>query len=357
MLSPPSSPRSLPREASGPTPESDPWRIEPLAGWHLALLGDPAFLPLHAVLQQAVLWGVPERLLRLITNRQSLAPQVLVAFAPHSQTVLGLVVSRRLNRSGTCWQMQHLRTTRADLRSSLSAALLREAIQRAQGATSWVASASSLDLGRMAMLREQGFQPLRNDHLWFWQSGCIQQDKQPSDLQLRPLNRRTAPQLWHLEQAACPAQLRQILDRRVEDLLDQSQSKGWMLLDPSRQEAVAAVRWLGDHAGGGHEIELTVHPGWGHLYGAPTTWLLEQIGRSLDAGAALWLRSDGRDAERQRWLHNLGAEERGERVLMARSLWRRAPLVPQNTAGRRIEAVLEQLQPRRRPAPSPLQRP
>ena len=111
-------------------------------------------------------------------------------------------------------------------------ALLREAIQRTTGATSWIASAASLDTDRQAQLREQGFQPLRTDRIWRWQPQGRVAPPIPSELQLRRLQRRSGPLLWHLEQAACPAQLRQLLDRRPEDLLDQSQNRGWMLLDP-----------------------------------------------------------------------------------------------------------------------------
>ena len=353
-IQPPTS--SSPGPQSGPArtdPES--WRLEPLAGWHLPLLSDPAFLPLQAVLQRAVLLGLPERLMQALLARPSLAPQVLVALS--GQTPLGLIVCRRLNRSGSCWQMQHLRLAPAAARQELAATLLRAAIQRARGAASWIAAASTLDDTRLAMLREQGFQPLRTDRLWCWRpnpaASTTVAPALPPELQLTPLNRRSAPLLWHLEQAACPAQLRQLLDRRVEDLLDQSHGRGWMLVDPSREQAVAAVRWIGEHAGGGHDVELSIHPGWEHLVGAASELLLRQAHAALGARDPLWLRCDVRDGAQQRWLAGLGAEERGERVLMARSVWRRQGLQAPVRAARRIEAMLDQWQPRRRPLPTP----
>jgi hypothetical protein len=344
------------REPWRPEDSESEWRIEPLAGWHLALLGDPAFLPLHPVLQRAVLFGLPERILQTLARRPSLAPEVLVAFAPRSQDALGLIVSRRLNRSGSCWQLQHLRTTPAADRRRLGGTLLRLAIARASGARSWIAQGSSLDPDRLALLREQGFQPLRTDQLWCWQPGEPSGDPPPglpADLRLQPLNRRTAALLWHLEQAACPAQLRQLLDRRIEDLLDQSRGRGWLLVDPNRSQAVAAARWTGDHAGGGHDLEVTLHEGWEHLLGSATEALLRHTAARL-GGGSLWLRCDVRDQARQAWLQRLGAEPRGERVLMARSVWRRPTQPAVAHSGRRIEAVLEQLQPRRRPLPTPV---
>ncbi len=333
-------------------PES--WRIEPLAGWHLPLLSDPAFLPLQPLLQRAVLLGLPERLLQALLARPSLAPQVLVAFG--GQAPLGLIVSRRLNRSGSCWQMQHLRLAPAACRQELGATLLRAAIERARGAASWIAAASSLDNVRLALLREQGFQPLRTDRLWCWRPGnrlTSDGDEPPAGLKLVPLNRRSAALLWHLEQATCPAQLRQLLDRRIEDLLDQSHGRGWMLVDPSRDQAVAAVRWVGEHPGGGHDVELSVHPGWEQLVGGATELLLHQAHRGLGADGPLWLRCEIGNGAQQRWLAGVGAEERGERVLMARSVWHRQQPQTSLRAARRIEAMLEQWQPRRRPLPTP----
>ena len=309
------------------------------------------------MLQRAALLGLPQQVLTLLGRHRSLAAQVMVAFAEHSQTVLGLVVSRPLNRSGSCWQVQHLRTTRADVRQALSADLLRAAIERAN-ASSWVAAAASDDSQRLAVLREQGFQPLRQDQIWCLPSSAASPRPEAAsalgELQLLPLSRRTAPQLWHLEQAACPAQLRQILDRRIEDLLDQSQGLGWILRDPSRDVAVAAVRWQGDHPGGGHDLELTVQPGWDQLHGPRLLMLLSQMAQQWP-GSLLWLRSDPYDSSRVAWLQSIGAQQRGERVLMARSLWRRQPTAEHQQQGnRRLEAVLAQLQPRRRPVPSPL---
>jgi hypothetical protein len=126
-------------------------------------------------------------------------------------------------------------------------------------------------------------------------------------------------------------------------------------VDGARNQAVAGVRWLADHPGGGHDLELTVHPGWTHLIGAGTERLLLQAQQALGGAETLWLRTDVHDAALEQWLLRRGATPRGERVLMARSVWRRQDLhAPARQAARRIEAVLEQLQPRRRPLPTPL---
>ncbi|MFM9101210.1 MAG: hypothetical protein ACKOPS_07690, partial [Cyanobium sp.] len=173
----------------------------------------------------------------------------------------------------------------------------------------------------------------------------------PSPLQLRSLDGRTGPLLWHLEQSTCQAPLRQLLDRRVEDLLDRSEGRAWLLIDSDRNEAVAAVRWLADHPAGGERVELSVHPGWSQLYGAPT----EQLLRCLSSGERpLWLSAEVGDTARHGWLQEFGAVEQGEEVLLARTVWRRQEGRVALPTAQRLGAVLQQLQPGRRPVPTPL---
>jgi hypothetical protein len=270
---------------------------------------------------------------------------------------VGLIVSRRFNRRGSCWRIEHLRMALARggegsllPQHDVTADLVRETIQRVPGASSWIAVVSSLDRERLAMLREQGFQPQRSESLWRWTAAPTSCAPAPSDLQLRTLSRRSAPLLWHLEQAACPAHLRQLLDRHVDDLLDRNGRRGFLLVDPSRNEAVAGARLLERHPCGGHHVELSLHPGWGHLLGAPLELLLHRLARP---GETLWLRSEAGDEARRSWLGRIGAEAHGDQVVMARSVWRRQESLPAERAARRLGAVLEQFQPRRRPLPTP----
>ena len=343
------------------TLQATPLEVKPLRGWQLPLLQEPGFLELVPLLQRSLLLHTPERLLHRLAPRPALAPDVLVAFR-EPQHPLGLVVSQRLNRSGSCWQLQHLRTSEACLeageagRLAIEAALVREAIQRSRHAASWIATSSSCDDERLAVLRQQGFQPLRREILWRWQppeAAARLQRSLPRELQLRSLNRRTALAMWQLEQATLPAQLRQLLDRRVDDLLDQSEAPSLMLIDTARNQAVAGARRLRPGSRGVPELELSLHPGWPQLLGEPLQLLLEQC-----AGAAeqVVVRSDVLDTGRSRWLQALGMAPEGEEVLMARSVWRRHTPQPSQEMARRLEAVLGQLQPRQRPIPTPLGR-
>ncbi|WP_398334822.1 hypothetical protein [Vulcanococcus sp.] len=355
-----------PPAATTPSPAGlqggGPLSIQPLKGWHLPLLQDGDYDDLIPLLQRALLLQGPERLLHSLAPRPSLAPDVLVAHRDPQQP-LGVVVSERFNRSGSCWQLQHLRSGAACLqageagRMAIEAALVRAAIQRSRGAASWIATSASCDSVRLAALRQLGFQPLRRETLWRWEPPAeadqLDPSSVPSELQLTRLNRRSASNLWQLEQAVLPAQLRQLLDRSVDDLLDQSEQPSLMLVDANRRQAVAGARRLRLGQRPVVEIELSLHPGWGHLLGAPLQLLLEQAA----AGAAqVLVRCDNLDAERAAWLQDLGMAPEGEEVLMARSVWRRHAPQQTQAMAQRLEAVLGQLQPRQRPIPTPLGR-
>ena len=357
-----SSPPTPSLQPSSPQPPS--LSVQPLRAWQLPYLQGDAFDDLTPLLQRALLLQGPERLLHSLTPRPPLAPEVLVAYRD-PQLPLGLVVSERLNRSGSCWQLQHLRSSQACLavgeagRLAVEAALVRAAIQSSRAAASWIATSASGDTVRLAALRQLGFQPLRRETLWRWEpSGTLPDASEagadlPADLQLTRLNRRSAAAMWQLEQAALPAQLRQLLDRSVDDLLDQSEQPSLMLIDSNRRQAVAGARRLRPGQRGLAEVELTLHPGWQHLLGRPLQVLLECSG----AGAAqLLVRSDSLDPERGRWLQELGLAPEGEEVLMARSVWRRHAPQQTQAMARKLEAVLGQWQPRQRPIPTPLGR-
>lgn len=331
--------------------------VERLQGWHLPLLQDPAFLPFLPQLQRALILELPERLLGAVLPSFPNGPAVHVALLrhpAHPPRPLGLIITRRLNRRGTCWEVDHL--AMAQLRepfspsiSEVAEALMRVAIQGTAGVSSWTATASILDSQRLAFLRAQGFQQVRSDQLWQWQPQG-EPPALPPELRVAPLNRQSAALMWHLEQSCCPAHLRQIFDRRIEDLLDQSGGCGWVLLDHGRNEAVAAIRHQVHHPEVGVLAELSLQPGRDDLYGAAGAWLLHRLARS---SSPLVLRADRDDASRHAWLESLGASLLGEQSLMARTVWRRQEAQPARPASLRLDAMLEQWKPAPRSLPTP----
>lgn len=352
-----------PIKASAPTDPggssaSGAWFIQPLQGWHFPHLQDPCFQPLLPLLQRSLLLALPDRVLSSLDAPGPRRHRVLVATrSGPSGPVIGLIVTRPHNRRRTCWQICHLRLATDDLNSvsrlDLAAALVRQAISGTRTAASWVARSSGIDLTRLAALRDAGFQPQLRQLLWRWQSPARPGDAvtgaaaSAEGLQLMALHPRLYPLLWHLEQATTPAPLRQLLDRRIDDL--RGSGPGLLLVDTSRDQAVVSLRHSGDHPGGGSELELRVHPARSDLHGSVLTDLLSQ----LQLPGPYWLRTEQSDAGLGHWLETIGAQAQGEEVLMARSVWRRQPLRPMRSPVRRLEAVIQQLQPGRRPLPTP----
>jgi len=331
--------------------------VERLQGWHLPLLQDQAFVPLLPQLQRALILELPERLLGAVLPSFPHGPVVHVALSRHPSQhpqPRGLVVTRRLNRRGTCWEVDHLalamdRPPFAPSGPEVAEALMRVALQGASGVSSWIATASILDGQRLAVLRAQGFQRVRSDQLWRWQPR-EPAPALPAGLRAHALDRQSAALMWHLEQSCCPAHLRQIFDRRIEDLLDQSGGCGWLLVDHDRNEAVAAIRHQIHHPEVGMVAELSLQPGRDDLLGPAGAWLLHRLAR---AGTPLVLRTDRDDVQRRAWLETLGASLLGEQVLMARTVWRRQEVQPARQASRRLEAMLEPWKPSPRSLPTP----
>jgi hypothetical protein len=333
------------------------WGVERLQGWHLPLLQDPAFEPLLPQLQRGLLLGLPERLFGAVVPSLPHGPVAHIALLrlPSQPPLpLGLIVTRRLNRRGSCWEVDHLalaqgRQSFCPSETEVAEAMVREAIQSTRGVASWIATSSVLDGQRQAFLRAQGFQQVRLDQLWQWQpKGAA--PPLPAGLKEQPLNRQTAPLVWHLEQSCCPAHLRQVFDRRIEDLLQQSGGCGWLLLDGSRNEAVAAIRHQIHHPELGVVAELSLQPGRDELYGGASEWLLHRLSKP---GTPLVLRADREDAARRHWLEGLGATLLGEQILMARTVWRRQEAPPARQAALRLEAMLDQWTPSPRSLPTP----
>lgn len=343
-----------PVPGSAPPSRPGPQAIDvaPLQGWHLPLLTDPAFLPLQPLLQRCLLTALPQRLLQVLPLPLSPAAQVLVASLSAEGLPQGLLVSRPLNRRGSCWLVQHLRLTADAPMRATALALLKAQIERITSASSWILPVPSLDQERLALLRELGFQPLRSEAVWQWRSsdsGAVPLPSGTADLQLRPLQRRQAALYWHLEQAACPPQLRQLLDRRLDDLLDDSRC-GWMLVDPCRSTAVAGIRLLAQGREDGLNACLSVHPLWLSTLGPSVQALLDLAAEK--AGGSISFAVDRQDSGLNQWLQDAGADRLGEQVLMVRSVWRRQVRHPVTSVALRLGAVLEQWQPPR-PVPTP----
>ncbi|NBQ22059.1 MAG: hypothetical protein EBU30_10545 [Synechococcaceae bacterium WB6_3B_236] len=327
-------------------------QVESLQWRHLPLLGDPELASFQNQLQLLALRDTPEQVLHWLLPKQPPAPLALVAREPRGP-ICGVLVAVPTNRRGSCWRLDLLHCLGGAAHSPLAIAsqLLKEALERAPGAISWMARRDTSDEIGLAALREQGFQPLQHQQIWLLkdlsQLEACEAIAEP--LELQPLTGSNGALLLQLELTATPSQLRQLQDLRSEDLLDDAQAGSCLLVDRQRHQAVAGARLLRRRGGGDTELELSLHPGWRQLLGPPLGLLLMQAAAQV---LPVRIRCDSRNTQGLAWLEHQGAETIGEELVLARSLWRRQELVQApGLASRTLERIVGQWQPGQRPLP------
>ena len=313
-------------------------------------------------LQQLILAGSTEGLLRRFLPGQRHAP--IAMGVRHSNRLQAVVIALPCNQSSCCWKLQRLQICSRSTtlpRSELLEVLVRGAIGQAPQARSWFVRASLDDNVTLSALRGAGFQALLGQRIYRL-APAEPEDVMPqlgSGLTWSQLKPREGAALRVLENAASPIQLRQLLDRSVDDLLEETRS-GLVVLDEVRGQLAAALRWVQPGAGAPLRIDVTVHPGYHVLYSQGLSQLLHRLLRQRPLplpGAGpiperLQLRCCDGNKDREQWLLSLGASAVHDELLLARSIWRRQDRRPTSRLGAEgLARVLEQLAPRRTPIP------
>jgi hypothetical protein len=347
---------SVPVESSGSS-----LRVEPLRAAHLHGLQSEGWSDRLPRFQRLLLRSLVARLDRLWPGEPiTRQPRVLVAL---EQGILrALVQVRPFNRQGSCWLLTleelspgHRLGRRQLLKSLLQQALLGTDVR----SRSWVIRCDSTFEEQLDVVRELGFQPLKTQRIWrpgnadASRPGAIPcpPTPLPTSCQWSPLNRRTAPLLWPLEQAASSSHLRQIIDRRCNDLLDQSGRHTGVLLCDSGDGSVAIAGLVRQElADGSCGIELLRDVAWDDRLRQALPALLHQL---LTQRPAVALVTDQADAALTQLLTTGGWDPVREELLLGRSLWRqhgRSRGIPLTHS---LDTMLGRLQPQHPPLPTP----
>ncbi|HJN36413.1 MAG TPA: hypothetical protein QF626_07865 [Prochlorococcaceae cyanobacterium Fu_MAG_50] len=341
-------------------------RVEPLKAAHFPMLNageQSARLPLfQSLLLRSWLSWTEQHLPSFLPAKQ---PICLVAL--EQAQLVGMVVIRPMNRRGSCWtltlpeQLAPLQNfTPREVRHELLQRALEQVSHRAQ---SWVLNCPSSDDDQLALFRELGFQPLKTVQIWsapveaFNTAGkpaktiCPENPAWPKDVAWQPINRRTAPLLLPLEQAAASSHLRQILDRQWIDLLDHQQPFSGVLIS-QRERGSAAMAGFVSRRGALEQpvIELCRDVAWDPQLEQCLPFILARLAE--DAPAA-HLASASDDGHLRSLLSNQGWQPTGEELMLGRSLWRRQLHKKLLPGTRPLESMLERLQPQHPPLPTP----
>ncbi|QEY31656.1 hypothetical protein EVJ50_04705 [Synechococcus sp. RSCCF101] len=338
--------------------------VETLDPSHLALIAaqpSPALQETAPLIPHLRRWLLGASLRPILTALLPFAThQELILTAREGNRVLALCCCSPANRRRSCWQLDDRLVLAASAtlpRRQVERSLLQEAMHRVQGAGSWMARIDAADGDGLSLLRELGYQSLRHSSLWSLPAVAPRSTRPPlpplpDGLELMPIDRSQLNLFRQLEQSACPPALRELLDRRLEDLLDQCGRGSRLLVDRRRQTALAALRRIPDRwrPAGPATLELLCHRAWDSRLDQGLAWLLQV--RPRGASSAV-VRVDDPCGELRSWLTRHDCEPVGDEVLMARSVWRRQQRAHAVPATRRLEVMLGKLQPGRTPLPTP----
>ena len=342
-------------------------RVEPLKPGHLAQIAsasDACFTIETSALQSLLVQSWFSRLDRLLPDPlNARLTRVLALIESSSQLneqIESLLLMRSSNRRNSCWHLDVL--SLASPRHFSRQQGLRLLIQQALSddiarCRSWLVRCDPTDRPQLDLLRELGFQPLRQGRIWnppeqlSSLSSEQHSDKElPPGLCWSPINRDNARQLLALEQASISPQHRQILDRQWCDLLDLN-GGGSSVLTVEREGDSQVIAGLIRRPWGmdSPRLELLRGPAWDERIGAGLPAALSELLKQRTFPSLLVADDDHQLGE---VLGNQGWREGPQEMMLGRSIWRRVN--QRSLAGiRPIESMLGRLQPQHPPLPTP----
>ena len=342
-------------------------RVEPLKAGHLAQIAsvpDACSTIQNSVLQSLLVQSWLSRLDQLLPdplNPRLTRVLALIESSSESADRIGsLLLMRSSNRRNSCWHLDVL--SLAAPRHFSRQQGLRLLIQQALSddiarCRSWLVRCDPADRPQLDLLRELGFQPLRQARIWNppdtispSSPNATGQGQLANGLCWGPLTRENARQLLALEQASISAQHRQILDRQWCDLLDLSGGGSTVLTverDATSQVIAGLIRrpWGMDSP----RLEVLRGPAWDQRIAAGLPAALSQL-LSQQITPSLLVAEE--DQQLRDLLASQGWQEGSLEMMLGRSIWRR---VHQRSLGglRPLESMLGRLQPQQPPLPTP----
>ena len=342
-------------------------RVEPLKAGHLSQIAstEDAYSSIeNSALQSLLVQSWFSRLDQFLPdplNARLTRVLALIESSPDlADQIESLLLMRSSNRRNSCWHLDVLSI--ASPRHFSRQQGLRLLIQQALSddiarCRSWLVRCDPTDRPQLDLLRELGFQPLRQGRIWnppvtaspsAADPAC--DGELPQGLCWSPLNRDNARQLLAIEQSSISPQHRQILDRQWCDLLDLS-GGGSTVLTVERDGASQVIAGLIRRPWGmdSPRLEVLRGPAWDERIsaGLPTA-LLQLLNQQIPPSLLV---SDD-DHQLKAVLASQGWQEGSLEMMLGRSIWRRVH--QRNLRGLRpLESMLGRLQPQQPPLPTP----
>ena len=348
-------------------------RVEPLKAGHLSQIASTADLcssidnsALQSLLVQSWFSRLEQFLPDPLNARLTRVLALVESSTDLADQIESLLLMRSSNRRNSCWHLDVL--SLASPRQFSRQQGLRLLIQQALSddiarCRSWLVRCDPTDRPQLDLLRELGFQPLRQGRIWnppvtaspssanATNGGELKNSGElPQGLCWSPINRENARQLLALEQSSISPQHRQILDRQWCDLLDLS-GGGSMVLTVEREGDSQVIAGLIRRPWGmdSPRLEVLRGPAWDERIGTGLPAALLQL-LSQQIPPSLLVSDD--DHQLKAVLVSQGWQEGSLEMMLGRSIWRR---VHQRNLGglRPLESMLGRLQPQQPQLPTP----
>ncbi|MGQ4647107.1 GNAT family N-acetyltransferase [Lyngbya aestuarii] len=293
--------------------------------------------------------------------------------AQQIQQIRGLIQVAPFNRTRSTWRVERVLVNKdsSDINNTpatgdTGSGLLRHCFETIWEARTWLLEVNIHDKSKMALYRQNGFQPLAQLTYWEITPTTIQKlgDHEPDLPNLLPVSNADAQLLYQLDTASMPPLVRQVFDRHIQDFkkgffrgvtehfqqwLGNTEAVSAYVFEPQRKAAIGYFR-LQLHRNGDqvNEAQMTVHPAYTCLYPE----LLSQMARIVKElpNQSLKLASADYQPEREEYLEKIGAQRTEHTLLMSRSVWHK--LREAKPVSFELSDVLKGLQPVRTPIPS-----
>ncbi len=321
-----------------------------------SLLKKPEIIPwLQSLLVRSWIGQAERNLSGLIPTRQ---PTCLLALERNIPITLILV--QPTNKRGSCWSIGFSEILTEPENYSIKfiyTELLKKALEiLSNRAQSWLIRSSTCDQDLIALARELGFQPIKFFNCWeppsnYGESKLNETNTLPEGLEWQQLNRNNVQALCKLDQTRDSVYLRQILDRQWHDLLTTKSNLNGVLTnkyftDKNIIMGFLCRNWPIEQSC----VEILRDLIWDDRISVSLPVLLNDLCKSNQKFLVETCRED---KELYNVLSNLKWSVCEEKVLLARTIWRRRENNRMVLGTRPLESILGRLNPQRPPLPTP----
>ena len=296
--------------------------IEPLMLKHLSMLrsyNNSRYLGIFQILlYKRWFASLESSLTDLIPTRNS---KCFVAVEQNK--IIAYILATPINRRGTCWSIsepyfigESISFSRYNILQNL---LLKVINQSNINTQSFIISINTNENQNLSVIRQSGFQPLRIIKYWENKDDIKYKKKDDkSDFIWERLNEENTQQIWRLEQAKEPINVRSIFDRQWHDIFEKRNSLTGVI--KSKENNVIAGLIPSICPQNNYSLELIRGLAWDQRLNKS----IPQKINNLKAGQkTVFIETTSEDKNLNDILNISNWEIKEERVLLGRSVWKR----------------------------------